>query len=296
MHRVLINVFVLILIGVADNAASSPPAASHAADVIITGPTYQYTLKEDRNPSVCRHMLQVFSAKFSHFWDEPALLPATKDRDFSANSKYAFPLLPGVKPSTDSIYEMRFSAQPTSPEFSAIHWKEGIGVPGGCPAGGVCAGQVPGPLLIAHLDFDNDGTTDTVIKDGFSRGYRDVSGADEYLTVWRNQVLTIRGVADLWKLAHPKDEALTPIITAGSYLRPFTYEGRVYVARYVRDLNESDDRNAEPEPTPWTQMPHSEDMLVQQYSFTGQKEQITGRPEWTVRNVCDFEMKQLSNN
>lgn len=290
MSRVLIRFTMCLLITSVASAATPDRTTSGGPNIIVRGPSYHYVLAAGRTRRVCEHMLHVFNDKFTHLWDAPPLPWLESDYDFSANSKYAFPLLPGVKHSTKATFEMRFSAQPTSPEFSAIHWKEGVGVAGGCPTGEICPGEEPQPILIGHFDFDNDGTTDTVIQQQFFGGYRLARDSQEYLIVWRNQTLTAQGVADIGKLIHPKNHALTPIITVGMYFRPFIYAKRTYVAQYVQDLSEP--RRVF---RSWTQSPDSEDMLVRRYFFMGQKQNITGRPEWTVSTICDFEMKKLSN-
>lgn len=294
MSRVLVPLTMLLLTVSVARAASLSRVASRAANTRMTGPTYRYLLDKNQSPGVCGHMLHVFNDKFTRPWDAPPMPWSKSDHDYSANSKYAFPLLPGVKHSTKATFEMRFSAQPVSPEFSAIHWKEGLGTPGGCPAGKICPGEEPQPILIAHFDFDNDGTMDTVIQQQSFRGYRNASDSLEYLIVWRNQIFTIGRVADIGELIHPKNQALTPIITIGMYFRPFIYAKQTYVAQYVQNLGEPVNANAEPVIVPWTQPPDREDMLVQQYFFTGQKQKITGRPEWNARTLCDFKMKQMS--
>jgi hypothetical protein len=255
-------------------------------------PTYRYVVKEGRNQPVCQHMLSVFNSKFARPWYAPPMPWSKTDQNYSANSKYAFPLLSGVKHSTKDTFRMRFLAQPTSPEFSEIHWKEGDALLGGCPAGKTCPGEGPDPILIAHFDFDNDGATDTVIVLGSFPGYPAALDYDQvYLTVWRGQTFTPQGIPDLWKLDHPANATLTPIITSGLYLRPFMYEGHVYIASYRQHYSQLDsDPDAIPDAS-WT--PSREDMLVQQYFFAGDKEKITGRPKWSIRTICDFGMKNL---
>lgn len=290
MYRALLAMAASLLSMTVGSAATLPTVASDASKIVVRGPTYRYSLKEGQHTGVCTHMLRVFNDRFTHLWDAPPMPWSKNDRTYSAASKYSFPLLPGVKRSTRSTFEMRFSAQPTSPEFSAIHWKEGMGTPGGCPAGAVCPGEEPEPILISHLDFDNDGTTDTVVQQQFFGGYRLARDSQEYLMVWRSQVLKIHGIADIGKLIHPKNPVLTPIIALGMYFRPFIYAGRTYVAQYVQDLNESGRVFRS-----WTQAPDREDMLVQQYSFNVKGEGSTERPKWNVDTICDFQMKQVSN-
>lgn len=295
MSRVPIDLVAIWVMTI--GVAVAAPAAHHAlssGDTIRPGPIFRYVLKADRSPAVCKHILDVFNDRFTHLWDAPSLTSLTNDPAYSANGRYAFPRLPGVKHSIKATFEMRFLAWPTSPEFSAIHWKEGMAIPGGCPAGKLCPGEGPEPVLIAHFDFDNDGTTDTVIIQGAFPGYMDATNPiNEYLTVWRNQTFTIRGVADLSKLHNSRNQTSSPIFVSGRYFRPFVYKRRTYVAKYVPQYAQlDDDPNAIPS---WTWTPSREDMLVQTYSFTGRKDKVLGRPEWTISTVCDLRMKQVNN-
>lgn len=284
----------ILLLTVCATGAAPLACATHFTRAQHIGPTYKYTLKKSTNSGVCEHMLSLFNDQFTRLWSAPPQAPVTNDPVYSTDGKYSFPRLPSVEYSADAVFQTRFFSQPTSPEFSAIHWEEGMAFPGGCPAGSVCSGEQPFPVLIAHFDFDNDGIVDTVIKEGYFPGYPGSLWEVEYLTVWRGQNISINGVADLWKLEHPQDVTLTPIIYVGMYLRPFIYENQAYVAQYVQDQDEPVDPNAEHGPRPKTWQPHQEDMLVQQYSFTGQEEKTTGRPQWTARTICDLEMQRLS--
>lgn len=292
MSRVLISLTMLLASTSAASAASTSAAASGSPGIIIHGPTFRYALEGDRNPMVCQQMLRVFNEKFTRLWDSPPMPWSKSDQDYSATSKYAFPLLPGLKHSTQFTYDMRFSAQPSSREFSAIPWKEGTAVAGGCPAGKVCAGEQPQPVLAAYFDFDNDGRMDTVIKGGsFFSGYLGMYHANEILTVWRGQRLKITDTINSWDLEHPKDKALTPIIMWGTYLRPFIYRGVSYVARYVPSFASNSWPSLDGQIPPY---PVREDILVEQYHYTGRKDRI-GRPTWTSETVCDLRMKRLNN-
>lgn len=270
--------------------ASDPKPDSN---IFKTGPTYRYLLKEDKNLSVCKHMLTIFNDKFGRPWEAPPLTSVTNDPIYSADSKYAFSRFLGVNFDPKVTFDLRFLSQPTSTEFLKINWKQGLAIAGGCPPGKVCSGQTPQPILVAYFDFENNGTTDTVIILGAFPGYMDaVNPINEYVTVWRNQIIPIKGVVDLWKLAHPDDKNLTPLLIDGKYFRVFVYEGRTYIAKYMPQYAQYDTNpNAMPV---WTWRPSREDMLVQQYSFTGQKNGDTGRAEWTIDTVCDFEMKSLN--
>lgn len=291
MSRALVALTMLLL---CVNASATTPrthAASSPTGFIVHGPIYRYTLIRDRNPAVCKHMLRVFNDKFTHPWDAPMLTSYTNDSNYSATSKYAFPLLPGVKHSSKATEEMAFSAWPTSPEFSAIHWKEGLEVPYTCPKGDTCSGLAPQPMLIAHFDFDNDGSVDTVMKyGGFFQGYGDMSQAFEYLTVWRGEKLKLDGTPILWNLDHPRDAMFRPIAIVGTFLRPFIYRGFSYVASYIPDFGTE---------RPYPAYPVREDMLIERYYFAGRKVKegefgIVGYPEWSTETVCDLRMQRLN--
>jgi hypothetical protein len=283
--RAMLALVVLMTLG------SAAPLAhgEGAADIIIKGPTFRYSLTSGQDLDVCKHMLTVFNDKFAHLWDGPPLTSLTDDPDFSATSKYAFPLLPGYTHSAKSTAEMSLSAQPTSPEFSAIHWQEGSAHPGGCPAGNTCPGDKPQPILVAYLDFGNGGSIDTVIKSGiFFSSYNAMFMAQEYLQVWHGQKLIINGTPSLWDLAHPQDKEQWSGIVSGMYLRPFIYEGKTYIADYVPQFEED---HAAPGPPPY---PIHEDMNIEQYHRADNKD-ATGRPEWIGETVCDLQMERLHN-
>jgi hypothetical protein len=246
---------------------------------------YIYVLKENHDPKVCGRMLDVFNQKFAHLWDY-APVHWTKN-----SAEYEFPALPGQSPNAESNYRVWYSAFPTSPEFSAINWRRGFAVLGGCPIGKTCPGEGPELILAAHFDFDNDGSKDTVIKTGtFFQGYDAMFVAEEHLIVWRGQTLAITETSLLWNLEHPKDNKLSAIIISGMYLRPFIYQDTTYVARYVPYFTEGHDQESGPPP-----YPSREDMLIERYHFSGLKDDITGRPNWATNTICDLRMKRLNN-
>ncbi|WP_139351742.1 hypothetical protein [Rhodanobacter sp. C06] len=274
MYRVPKSLVVLLLIMSSISITLRAHGGTSLANMVIKGPTFQYVLRKDHDPIVCKHIMQVFNDKFTHLFDAHLLIDST----FSANSIYAFPRLPGVQHSARSTAEMALSAQPTSPEFSTIHWNEGRATPGGCPVGQKCVVEEPSPILVGYFDFDNDGSVDTVIKGGstFFSSYPNMAKTHEFLIVWRGQRLKISGIANEWDLAHPADRVRTPIIIYGTYLRPFIYRGITYVASYGADGDK-------------------EVMAIDKYSFTGRTDAVTGRPQWSGDAVCDLEMKRLAN-
>lgn len=282
MSRVSSMLFMVCLLTV---SATTVAAQSSPEDTAVGASTYKYNLVEGKSLSVCKHMLRVFNSKFRSIWNPPDLISPTGIPNYSANSKLAFPLLPGVKHSTEATYQMRLSAWPTSPVFAAIHWREGRAVPYGCPKGETCSGEAPVPILIAYFDFDNDGAVDTVIQSAFNSGKYSSS---DVLEVWRGQVLKMVGTPSLWAMAHPHNTGLAPIIMSRTYLRPFIYRDTTYVATYKPHFAPT---HGEYETSPIPVLPLREDMLIERYHFAGRKDQI-GRPEWSGDTVCDLRMKR----
>lgn len=101
-----------------------------ASRVSAVQPEYSFALIEDRQPDLCGHMQIVFDQHFKHMWPDPDF---TKPFDviFSANSEFAFPLLPSTPHDWRLTMAMRYSKVPSSPEFDAIPWHEGHAVFGG---------------------------------------------------------------------------------------------------------------------------------------------------------------------
>lgn len=282
MSRVssMLGAICLLIVNVTTVAAQSDPAGT-----AVGGSTYKYSLVEGQSLPVCKHMLRVFNSKFPTLWNPPYLISSAGTSNYSANSKLAFPLLPGVKHSTEATYQMRLSAWPTSPVFSAIRWREGRIMLGGCPKGKTCGGEGPIPILVAYFDFDNDGTTDTVVQWAFNSGKY---SPEDVFDVWRGQVLTIEGAPSLWALQHPENKELTPIMMQAIYLRPFVYRGVTYVATYNPHFART---HGQYEASPNPILPLREDMIIERYHFAGLKDQI-GRPEWSGHAVCDLRMKR----
>lgn len=285
MSRVLTVLTIALLTLNEVNAAPKTGTTSTPDNTDGRGPAFRYSLKRTKNPAVCEHMLHVFRKNFTYPWSAPMQMALTDDKN-PATSKYAFPLLPGAKRSVEATDETAFSAWPTSPEFSAIHWKEATVAQGGCPAGKTCPGDGPRLILVAYFDFDNDGSVDTIFKEGasFFQDYGRMQMVHEYLIVWRDQTLKISGTDSLWHLEHPEDKTLTPITMMGAYLRPFVYRGVTYVASYQPDFG----TGSPPEE------PVREDMLIDRVYFAGRRIGTMGSLLWSTDTICDLKMQRLN--
>lgn len=106
------------------NAATLPRDVLEAPRPIIKGPTYRYFLRDGHDSALCGHMLRVFNTKFAHLWDAEPIWAAEGDPVYSAQSVYAFPMLPHVKHDSESTFLLRYSKVPTSEEFRQFHGKK----------------------------------------------------------------------------------------------------------------------------------------------------------------------------
>jgi hypothetical protein len=266
-----------------------------SGNAVAGEPSCIYELETNNNPDLCAHMNTTFNKSFRHLWDaEP--LGLGDDPHYRADSRYEFSRLPGVAHETRKTFDMRYSKVPSSPEFDAVEWKEGraiIGEPvGGVPMPG---GHTPIPILVAYIDIDNDGQIDTVAKTGFNGGYSYMaygngSGLDsEYLVTWPGEKLDFTGVRSLWPLENATPVDKLPIGYDGSYLRPFVYKGRSYLAKYEIDLGEDYDATSKP---PYK--PLHETMSILSLHFGGTISEVTHKPIWDIDIVCQYRMNQIN--
>ena len=257
-------------------------------------PTYTYEPSVDKRSDVCRYMQDVFNRDFTHLWDADPLMPKD-DQHYSAASRYAFPTLPGVDHEDRATFVMRYSKVPTSSEFEAVSWQEGRAILGGEPGTQLALWlTTPRPVLIAYIDFDNDGKVDTVIKSGFTKDYnyrtfgKDGDGlSEEYLLVLRGQKMDVPRDLSLWTLQNDRLPPQRPIIVNSTYVRPFIYMGHTYVAQYDEDLGKTQAAGHKP---PY--QPKRETMSVVEYHFSGRSD-ATQRPQWDAVTICEFKMIQV---
>jgi hypothetical protein len=115
-------------------------------------------------------MQAVYNTNFKKPWDTP--YPAT-NKNYGEYSKYEFQKLDGIEHDPKLTYYMRYFRQPSSPEFEAIHWREGrIEL----SLGGAAS---DGPVLWADFDIDNDGKVESVLVPSFFHKWQ--SGGAAYM-------------------------------------------------------------------------------------------------------------------
>jgi hypothetical protein len=241
---------------------------------------YRYRLTTNEDPKLCKHMGRVFNEQFRRVWlREPMPVPATPSSPYSPSGKFAFQRLEGVEHDDMQTFQMGLSKLPSTPEFDAIGWRETRVITGGPPNVEIPeSSKRPRPALIAHVDFDNDGQTDTLIKHGFTEGYGailDRGQSDEYLSVRRGTTVPVAPNASLWSLK--QDASGRPAIRVnGQYLRPLIHAGRTYVASYEMEFIPSEPGSASPG------TPARETMTLLEF-----------QPFRTGGTVCQFEMMQI---
>lgn len=253
--------------------------------------TYAYSSELNQDSDLCKRMAGVFNTKFANLWKRDAFSSMDASH-YTAGSKYAFPLLPGVSHASRFTFDMSLSRSPSSEEFDAIDWKEGRVTTGSPSASKTPDSETSLPVLIANIDIDNDGSQDTIVKYGFSPGYEHLASGEglsaEAIVVWRSQVWQLPADLSLWKLLNSQPATRAPIVYNAAYLRPFVYNRHTYLARYDFD-------RLTPEGKRRTKGGHPrETMSVVDVRFTGTLNGLTKRPEWTATTLCSYRMEARS--
>lgn len=257
-------------------------------------PTYQFSLEKDADHDLCVHMDTVFNKFFRDMWDTPPFLRGRED--YSEKSKYAYPRLDGIPHISRAVFLLRYAKWPESPEFAAIPWIQGRLAPvkraeSQMPQQATRLEQTLAlqRFLIAHVDIDNDGVVDTLIKWHATPDYsylvhRKSSPFSESVNVIKGQRFDW---PDQWSkeeyfLRFPRDEIFE---LEGSFVRPFSVQGRTFVARYNLDRGIDDYLVRNP---PYKPM---ESMSVVEVSFPRKS---TGEwfPRLDQRVLCEFTMNQ----
>jgi hypothetical protein len=255
---------------------------------------YSFTLIEDHQPDLCGHMKIVFDQHFKHMWSDPEL---TKPFDviFSASSDFAFSLLPSTPHDWRMTMAMRYSKVPSSPEFDAIQWHEGHAIFGRGPDPSANVNAASQPYLVAHIDIDNDGTIDTIVKIGFTRGYswlfsrNEEAGTGEMMLIYRNTNIDETAPTTISELMSGGGKYGKPSIINASLIRPFIYVGKTYFATYGQGFGES--RTKRSRDNVKRSVPPHEQMVVSSLTYTDKLDNL-GRSKWTWDALCTFDMDQ----
>src|SRR5882724_10053584 len=196
---------------------------------LTADPTYTYRPTVSHDANLCDHERAILNRDFRRLWEAPPLGLADENH-YSESSAGSFLTRPGASLQQGDRFLVRYSAIPTNSEYSAITWEQGRVIdatsedrpPVGAPS--IATTRI---VLVAHFDFDNDGTMDTVVKDGFSQGYNAMAlggGNDlfsERLWVWRGRDQAVDAALP-WPalVAGNRTSTPNPILVTASYVRP----------------------------------------------------------------------------
>jgi len=262
-------------------------ALMQSATLVASEPAYSFRLVTSQNADLCKHMDSVLNSKFKNMWDAPALGP-DNDPSYSSTSKYAFPRAAGVAHDSKVVFALRFSRWPASPEFDAIAWKEAR-----VWNGDSGAQQYRQPILVAHIDLDNDGQKDTVFKLGSTRGYAWMASSktdtpiSESLLVWRSRNTQISEKTTMWELWNSAPLSKGPTVVEGAIIRPFIYNSRIYLLRYDLDVGEGKKLVSK-----FPYLP-KESTSIFKFHFSDDLHRETGRPKPVLNAVCRYTMTQV---
>jgi hypothetical protein len=264
----------------------------HSQVSIAGGPSYRFRMIVDRESTVCARMNTIFNTAFRNMWNAPAFSPGD-DPNYAAGSKYAYPLPPGVPHISEAVFRLRFAKWPTSQEFDAIPWRQIRTAPDAGDTAKIFSRdgiEYLMRMLIAYVDIDNDGRVDTLIKSGATDDYASIAhskslGFSETIYVlggrkydWRDRLT----LSEFYKIAPRSDVN----VLEGSFVRPFSYRGKTYVARYSLDLGRENRLVKKPPYLP------REHMSVLSVSFPNGVRDTNGLKPMDVHVLCEYEMTQ----
>lgn len=172
---------------------------------------YRYELVRGEQLDVCRHMLGVYNQHFS-----------TRPHDFLQVTEVNGVTIPEVGKDDLWLFELKSSFYPSSPEFEAVKWNIGALK---FPDEGLTRA-----FIWSHLDIDNDGQDEVVIKHMFNLG--DADGSEMMLVFDAGDVDLSSSEVPLSMLNEGIDGKHRPQTLAATQLRPFIYRGVVYLHQY----------------------------------------------------------------
>ena len=195
--------------------------------------TYRYKLEENNNDKVCLHMAGVYNKFFKKPFNT-----INDETEYVKSGGVLPPLFPGAQDDLRSFINMRFSFQPTSPEFDAIKWKVGKQIQPGSE-------QIPNkypnfPFIAADIDINNDGKIETVIKNEFMSCYIPgcYAGDSDVLSIFRKGDIDLMKGPIEWDVffkgenGHPPLAVIYGPQSSCDLVRPFIYDGVTYLSCY----------------------------------------------------------------
>ncbi len=243
--------------------------------------TYRYKLEENNNDKVCLHMAGVYNK----FFKKPFAM-TIDENEYEKGEGNLPALLPGAKRDWGSFINMRFSFQPTSPEFDAIKWKVGKLIRPTHEGERVVLNF---PFIAADMDLNNDGQFVTVIKNEFMScyiSYHSCNPADSWSIFRKGDIDLMQGPIE-WDVplkgqnGHPPLAVIYGRSSTCNIMRPFIYDGVTYLSCYhrkwLKDLR--DYRNGTPN---WEYT----DVL----KYQGVEKLPDGRDPIKAETVCRFRM------
>lgn len=194
--------------------------------------TYRYKLEENNNDKVCLHMAGVFSKYFKKPFNT-----INDETKYVKSGGVLPPLLPGAKEDLGSFINMRFSFQPTSPEFDAIKWQLGKETH---HYHGEANAYLNTPFIAADMALNNDGQLMTVIKNEFMSCY--IPGcyaghSDQLFIFSKSDIDLLKGPIE-WDVFfkgqnnHPPLAVMSWPHPTCDLVRPFIYDGVTYLSCY----------------------------------------------------------------
>ncbi len=245
---------------------------------------YRYKLEQNNNKKVCSHMAGVYNKFFKKPFNT-----INDEAEYVGSGGVLPPLLPGAKEDLGSFINMRFSFQPTSPEFDAIKWQLGKETH---HYRGVADAYLNTPFIAADMDINNDGQVETVVKDAFMGCYIpgcDAGHADD-LSIFRKGDIDLMLGPIEWDVFfkgqndHPPLAIIYGPQSSCDLVRPFIYDGVTYLSCYhrkwLRDFRDfRDPRNLTP-------AREYTDVL----KYQGVEKLPDGRKPIKAETVCKFRM------
>lgn len=270
---------------------------------------YRYRLIESHDKELCPHMTQVFSQHFRTPWHKSWLKLEPNQVLFGKPYDQVFERLPGVEYNKKFTWSMLLSKYPSSPEFEAVHWREGrVNYANGASP----PVYRPEPMLVAEIDIDNDGQKDWVVKHSFMdkmttwEGMGQAYGGGDSLKIFPFDGLDPMAPLTNEQLFHGQkperpprmiDRDVTEKLDTGQ-LRPFVFKRKVYLSAYQvywpnLELTKQVGHNAIAEPDQL--YPEREYMNILRVTARG--ERLLGRIVETANTetVCRIRMIMLTN-